>query len=205
MKNIALELPPGLFTDQQTQILNDRLREIQQNLGIAEQLRDDLDAAGKRIKNLGDSKDGSDAINQRTGDERYPRGGSGGNGTGGGSTSNTVTTVSGDASLMFAVVGALSIQADAAPLASLSTPRSVKEIVALLQVAADDGPVECDLMVGAKRWATVTVPAGALTARVAGAGLGPIAANQAIHLHVVKVGPAPNRPGSGLTLQIRFV
>lgn len=204
MKNIALELPPGLFTDQQTQILNDRLREIQHNLGIAEQLRDDLDAAGKRIKNLGDSKDGADAINQRTGDERYPRGGTSGGG-GGNSTTNTATTVTGDSTLMFAVAGALAIQADAAPLASLSTPRSVKEIVALLQVASDDGPVECDLMVGAKRWATVTVPAGALTARVAGAGLGPIAANQAIHLHVVKVGPAPNRPGSGLTLQIRFV
>lgn len=203
MKNVALELPPGLFTDQQTQILNDRLREIQQNLGIAEQLRDDLDAAGKRIKNLGDSRDGGDAINQRTGDERYPRGGSS---TGpGGPNVTTVVAGSGDATLFLAVSGALSVQADAAPIAILPTARGVREIVALLKIAPADGPVIFDILVGGTKYVSVTIPQGGTLAKINGAGLRPIAANQPIRLDIIQVGKYPFTPGDGLTVQIRFV
>jgi hypothetical protein len=205
MKNLALELPQGLFTDQQTQILNDRLREIQANLGVAVELREDLDAGGKRIKNLGDSRDGADALNQRTADGRYSQGGSNGGGGGGGSSStNTVVNTSGDSTLLLSVGGALSIMADATPLASLAKARSATEIVALLQIAPDDGPVTVDIYTGAKRWAVVTIPAKATEVRMPAGGLGPIAPNQPIRMHIVAVGPAPNRPGSGLSVQIRF-
>lgn len=203
MKNLSLELPQGLFDPQQTQILNERMREIQQNLGIAEQLRDDLDAGGKRIKNLGDSRDGADALNQRTGDERYPRGGS----SSGPSGTNTTTVVagSGDATLFLSVSGALSVEADAAPIAILPTARSVREIIALLKIAPADGPVIFDILVGGTKYVSVTIPQGALLAKVNGSGMRPIAANQPIRLDIIQVGKYPFTPGDGLTVQIRFI
>jgi hypothetical protein len=204
MKNIALELPQGLFTAQQTQLLNERLRQVQDLLGVAVELRSDLDAAGKLIKNLGDAKDGADALNQRTADTRFPTGGSG---SGGGTTTQTTVASSSTSggSLLFAVAGPLAIQADAAPLASLATARSCKEIVGLLKVAADDSPVMVDIYVGERKYASLSIPAKALTAKISGSGLGPIPANQPIRIHLVAVGLAPNQPGAGLSIDIRFV
>lgn len=206
MKNLSLDLPPGLFTDQQTQLLNERLRQIQDNLGVAVELRDDFDAAGKRIKNLGDSRDGADALNQRSADVRYPRqSGSGGGGGGGGETTTTVVSGSSDNALMFSVMGALAVEPGAAPLSMLATARSVREIVVLLQIATVSGPVILDLFVGETKYVSITIPQGAKQIKLSGAGLRPIPPNQVIRLDVVQVGKYPFTPGEGLTVLIRFV
>lgn len=204
MKTLSLELPPGLFTDQQTQILNERLREIQQNLGIAETVRGPVDLKGNRLLNLGDARDPLDALNLRTMEQRMPPPVSAPGGGGGGSPNVTTETSPSEGMLVFSVQGALAIQAGAAPLVSLPRARTVKEIVGLLQGETDEGPVEVDLFVGAKRYATLTIPAKATQAKLSGSGLGVVAANQPIRLDVVKVGLAPMRPGTGLSVMVRF-
>jgi hypothetical protein len=203
MKNISLELPQGLFTSEQTQILNERLREIQQNLGVAVELRGDLDAGGGLIRNLGDAKDGKDALNLRTAELRFPP--TGANPGSGGSGAVTQQATAGENTLIFGVAGALAIQAGAAPLAMLAKPRTAAEIVGVLINPTDEGPVVADIHVGQKRWATLTIPQGALQARMPAVGLGPIAANQPIRLDLVAVGMAPGRPGETLTVLIRLV
>lgn len=66
---LALELPRDIALDPRVlELLNERLRQIERNLGLPD---GDLDMCGFRIKNLGDARDPFDAISLSFGDRRY--------------------------------------------------------------------------------------------------------------------------------------
>jgi hypothetical protein len=203
MKNIALELPPGVFTDRETQLLNERLGIIQRELGVAEELRDNLDAKGKKIVNLGDATSAQDALNMRVADSRFSSSGGSGNTTpGGGGSSSSTSTVDPGTFLILSVPGTLAIDANVAPVFTLPKARSVSEILAFVKVAPAGGALTLKLEVGTRQYATVQVVDGQTSGRLNGAALGEMPANQLVMLNITSVGL--NFPGSDLTLMVRF-
>jgi len=71
MGHFSLELPPTLDLSRLIEVLNDRLRRIAAAIEGPITLRADLDAAGHRLKDLADPRDGKDALSQHAADRRY--------------------------------------------------------------------------------------------------------------------------------------
>lgn len=204
MPRLNLEIPATASTiEELRRAANESLRRIAEQLGAPMRLEADADASGYRLVNLGDSREGADALNMRTADRRFPRSSAassgGGGAAGGGSTS---TNNGGDASmLVLTVPGTLSVRSSAALLVSLPEGRDVAEVVALVKQAPTGADIRLDILAAGAKYTSVTVPKDASTGKV-NSGLKAIAKDQVIALDIVAVGTV--FPGSDLTLMIRF-
>lgn len=206
MPQLNLEIPPSAerSIEDMRRAMNEILRRIAEQLGAPVRLEADADAGGYRLVNLGDSREGADALNQRTADRRFPRASAAGSSGGGGAAAggSTSTTSGGDASmLVLTVPGTLSIRSSAAPLVSLPEGREVAEILALVKQAPAGADIRLDLLVNNAKYATVTTAKDATAGKV-NSGLKAIAKDQVIALDIVAVGTV--FPGADLTVMIRF-
>jgi len=193
-------LPPGVSPERLVELLNDRLRRIERAVSGPIVLSADMDAAGHRIRNLGDAQDFLDALNQAVADRRYQRRAAAG----------TVTQVAGGAvvagaqpqALILSVPGTLSIRSDAAPLVSLPEAKTPTAVVALLKQPPSGADLTCEVSVGGSVWASITIPNGETEARLGSKGLRQIGADQLVVLDITAVGTT--FPGADLTVMIRF-
>lgn len=200
MPRLSLELPPGVSPERLVELLNDRLRRIERAIAGPIVLSADLDAAGHRIRNLGDPRHFLDALSQAAADRRYERKGAVESVTE--TAGDTVASAAPAQALILAVPGTLSIRSDAAPLVSLPAAKTPAGVVALLKQAPAGADLTCELSVGGAQWASLTIPDGETEARVGSSGLGRIEADQLIVLDITAVGTT--FPGADLTVMIRF-
>lgn len=203
MRDLTLEFPPGVLDDRATQLLNERLRLIQENLGIAETVRGDLNLKGYRIVELGNAKEGGDALSRNAADARYPVGAlSGNSNNNGGSGVGSSATGDSGANLLLFAPGTLAIDSNVAPLVSLPRARTIEEIVALVKTPPAGGSLTLRLEAGARQVATVTIGDSQSSGRLNGAGLQPFPANQVCTLAITSVGLT--FPGADLSVIVRF-
>lgn len=211
MKNIDLDLPVGAFDRDQARQLNERLARIGELLGVARQLEGNLDARGFRIVNLGNALDAKDALNLRSADSRYNSGQSiksprnrQNDEDNGGSTGKASTA----GAISFGVAGYVSVQAGAAPLYMLSSPRQVTEVIALVGKAPVGGAITADIRIGSRLLTSITIAAEQTVARVEGKGLASIPADVPIRLDIVSVPPGSTgrttSPGENFTVIVRL-
>jgi len=203
MPQLNLEIPPSAATlDEMRRAMNESLRRIAEQIGSPMRLEADADAGGFRMMNLGDAREGADALNLRMADRRFPRStaASGGGVSGGGSTSTA--TSGGDASmLVLTVPGTLSMRSSAAPLVSLPEGRDVSEVMALVKQAPAGADLKLDVFVNNAKHTSVAIAKDATTGKV-NSGLKAIAKDQVIALDITAVGTV--FPGADLTVMIRF-
>lgn len=199
---ISLELPSDV-NDLPTlrRLLNERLRRIEEELEGPDQLSGDLDAKGFRIVNVGAPKEGKDALNLNEAERRFRTSKSSSS-----STTSTVTTrtVAGDVDqvLVLSVPGTLGIRSNIAPLVSLAADRRAVEIVALLKQGPIGGDLVVKVEVAGRAWASITVAAGQVEARIAASQLSAIQKNALIVSHITAVGLT--FPGADLSILIRL-
>ena len=195
----SLEIPAGVSAERAAELLNDRLRTIQNALEAPLKLDADLDAGGKRIVNLGEPQAGNDALNRNAADKRYLQSAQGGSGGGPGATTTTVIQQSGGNLLLLSVAGILSIRSSAAPLAMLGTSRTASSVKAILKQAPLGADLDVRVLVGGAAWARVLVAAGNTRGEASGS-LSQIAAGAEITVDLIAVGTT--FPGADLTIAV---
>ena len=200
MPRLSLELPPGISPERLVELLNDRLRRIERAISGPIVLSADMDAAGYRIRNLGDPRHFLDALSQAAADRRYERRGAVESTTV--EAGDTVAAGAQAQALILSVPGTLSIRSDAAPLVSLPEAKTPTGVVALVKQAPTGADLTCELSVAGSEWASVTIPDGETEARLGASGLRQIGADQLIVLDITAVGTT--FPGADLTVMIRF-
>ena len=200
MPRLSLELPPGVSPERLVEVLNDRLRRIERAISGPIVLSADMDAAGYRIRNLGDPRHFLDALSQAAADRRYERRGAVESTTV--EAGGAVAAATQAQALILSVPGTLSIRSDAAPLVSLPEAKTPTGVVALVKQAPAGADLTCELAVAGSEWASVTIPDGETEARLGGSGLRQIGADQLIVLDITSVGTT--FPGADLTVMIRF-
>jgi hypothetical protein len=207
-KNISLELPQGPpFTAEQTRLLNEKLRTIQEKLGVAIEAEGDFDLKGKKLLNVGNGTAATDGLNLRVADRRFftvsPSSGNTTPTSGG--PAQPTSTGNPDTFLFLSVSGFLTIQASAAVPAMLFSGAKVAEIVALVGDAPVGDSIDLLLRVDGREFTTLSIAAGQKRGRKSGTGLASIPAGQVVSLDIVGVPPSgAGSPGRDLSVLIRL-
>lgn len=103
--------------------------------------------------------------------------------------------------IALSVPGTLSVRSSAAPLVTLAEKAQPVALVALVKQAPLNQDIKVQVWAGTAKWAAVTIPAGARSAKVT-AGLAAIEADTEITVDLVQVGSV--FPGADLTVLIRL-
>ncbi len=198
MPRLSLELPPGVSPERLVEVLNDRLRRIERAISGPIVLSADMDAAGYRIRNLGDPRHFLDALSQAAADRRYERRGAVESTTV--EAGGAVAAATQAQALILSVPGTLSIRSDAAPLVSLPEAKTPTGVVALVKQAPAGADLTCELAVAGSEWARGTIPDGATEARLGARGPRPVSRDLRIMPAFSSVsGFVPASPSAGTT------
>lgn len=200
-----IELPDVRDVRALVVLLNERLRAIEENLRRPAALTADLDAAGHRILNLGEPRDGSDAASVFAVERRLLAVKAAQQGRAVSTT--TVQRITqqaaggGAATLVLSVPGVLAIQSDAAPLMTLGEERTATEVVALVKQAPLGADLTVEVLVGGDAWVEATIPDGEENVTVALEDK-TIPAATLVQVNITAVGLT--FPGADLTLLVRL-
>lgn len=203
---MTFELPPGIGDlGRLVELLNDRFRRIAEKVTEPFKATGDLDAAGHRIRNLGDARVPTDGLNLGMADRRYLTVAGAhqyiSNTTVGGSSVTNITQGggAGASQVVLSVPGTLSIRSNAAPLVQLSTARNVASIRALLKQAPVGGTTGLSLVLkaGAAELAQLSIPADQAVANLTTTGKA-IPAGASVVLDITAVGTT--FPGADLSV-----
>jgi hypothetical protein len=104
------------------------------------------------------------------------------------------------------VEGPLAIQTNAAPLLSVESAHSVRDVYAVVKDAPTAAPIQLRVTQNGAPYCQLTIPAGAVASNIVdGFALGPLAAKAQVGLDITSVAQtADSTPGRDLTVTIRL-
>lgn len=203
-KKLSLELPQDAKIDEPGFLrqLNDRLLRIAEYLGQlgsgAFAILGDLDMKGFLIRNLGDPKIQTDAVNVQYGDRRWAR--LTHQHRAGEEAASVMQT------LFLYVPGILAVQSNACPVFRLAAAKTPTEFIAMVKDAPIGSALVIQVQVDGVTWSTATIAAGTKVFSTT-AGLTEIVAQKDVVVNITAVGSSllvASFPGAHLSLLVRW-